>query len=134
MGEAQPGAENHEGWCAHVVPTGFRSVPKTFGLCETLPTSSGVAQGCRLARRARMRAQHLLGQGMPGLRDLGGCVEQPQAAHSRPGEGLGGLRGAQATARRLPRRSFVPQACRTIGAGLVKGSSAPSPPANGDAN
>src|SRR5258705_5228249 len=69
---------------------------------------------------------------MPGLRDLGGCVEQPQAAHSRPGEGLGGLRGAQATARRLPRRSFVPQACRTIGAGLVKGSSAPSPPANGD--
>ena len=44
------------------------------------------------------------------------------------------LRGAQATARRLPRRSFVPQACRTIGAGLVKGSSAPSPSANGDAN
>jgi len=31
------------------LPTGFRSVPKTFGLCETLPTSSGVAQGCRLA-------------------------------------------------------------------------------------
>src|SRR5258708_11069800 len=58
----------------------------------------------------------LLGQGMPGLRDLGGCVEQPQAAHSRPGEGLGGLRRAQATARRLPRRSFVPQACRTIAA------------------
>src|SRR6202022_308896 len=69
----------------------------------------------------------LLGQGMPGPRDLGGCVEQPQAAHSRPGEGLGGLRRAQATARRLPRRSFVPQACRTIGGGLVNGSSALRP-------
>ena len=34
----------------------------------------------------------LLGQGVPGRRDLGGCVEQPQAARSRPREGLGGLR------------------------------------------
>jgi hypothetical protein len=34
----------------------------------------------------------LLGQGVPGRRDLGGCMEQPQAAHSRPRESLGCLR------------------------------------------
>jgi hypothetical protein len=56
---------------------------------------------------------------MPDRRDLGGCMEQPQAAHSRPREGLGGLRRAQAAARRLPRRPFVPQAGRASGGGLL---------------
>jgi hypothetical protein len=54
----------------------------------------------------------------PRRGDLGPRVEQPQAAHPRPREGLGCLRRAQAAPGRLPRRSIIPQTGRALEAGL----------------
>src|SRR4051812_49230694 len=49
---------------------------------------------------------------MPERRDLGSGVEQPEAAHARPGEGLGRLRRAQGVTGQLPVRPVLPQASR----------------------
>jgi hypothetical protein len=92
------GAADHLGMR---LPRLLRDVRRAVGTAERpsrRPTTGGSLLAAGHARLPDWPGERpgepsdLLGQGMPGPRDLGGCVEQPQAAHSRPREGLGGLR------------------------------------------